>query len=554
MTPVMMVLTGGLLLFLWLVWQRLLTLLMFFQQEEYDNSRFPAWWRDKGAWDRSFTLGVLLAGLINTEILYSTSAWPRIIVAVIFIIAIALGLWASMRLRRNSKKPLVRTQRANRILWVAFALALVLTAALVPLVHIVPSLGGIDMRLNATLVGLILIIQALPFLLMAANRLLAPFEARVKARFKAEAQRVLAERDPTVIAITGSFGKTSTKHLIAHLLASAAPTLATPGSVNTEMGITRVIREQLKPEHRYFIVEMGAYGPGSIARLCAFTPPKVGVITAVGMAHYERFKTLETVADAKFELAEATIKSGGPVIVSTDGIPADLMATEIAKRPGTYIKVGKDADDLKVTGVTEDADGTEITVVDAGETHSLRAPLYGSHQSGNMALAAAVARAVGVPWAVIKGAMTTAPQTRHRLEVFKGNASTPTIIDDAYNANPVGLAAGLALLDRLVDKAAGGRRILITPGMVELGAKHDSEHARLGALAAQHVDILYAVSSDRMPTFVPAFRAAAQEDQQVHEFAKQAEAEAAARSQWRAGDAVLFANNLPDLFEAKIRF
>ena len=102
------------------------------------------------------------------------------------------------------------------------------------------------------------------------------------------------------------------------MLETAAPTLITPGSVNTAMGIARVVRERLQPHHRYFVVEMGAYGIGSIRRLCALTPPKLGIITAIGKAHYERFKSLDAVAQAKFELAEAARDNGGTVIVAAD--------------------------------------------------------------------------------------------------------------------------------------------------------------------------------------------------------------------------------------------
>src|SRR6202050_4878731 len=121
-----------------------------------------------------------------------------------------------------------------------------------------------------------------------------------------------------VIAVTGSYGKTSVKHILGHVLETAAPTLITPGSVNTAMGIARVVRERLQPHHRYFVVEMGAYGPGSIRRLCALTPPKMGLVTAIGMAHYERFKTLETVAAAKFELAEAVAEQGRTLLAGAD--------------------------------------------------------------------------------------------------------------------------------------------------------------------------------------------------------------------------------------------
>src|SRR5206468_12245453 len=128
----------------------------------------------------------------------------------------------------------------------------------------------------------------------------------------------LQRLNPVVIGVTGSYGKTSVKHILGHVLETAGPTLITPGSVNTAMGIARVIRERLQPHHRYLVVEMGAYGIGSIRRLCALTPPRLGIISAIGKAHYERFKSLDAVAQAKFELAEAAAGNGGSVVAAAD--------------------------------------------------------------------------------------------------------------------------------------------------------------------------------------------------------------------------------------------
>ena len=126
------------------------------------------------------------------------------------------------------------------------------------------------------------------------------------------------------------------------------------------------------------------------------------------------------------------------------------------------------------------------------------------------------------------------------------------MINDAYNSNPVGFKAALECLDVLVRP--GGRRILVTPGMVELGTKHDEEHATLGALAAGHCDIVLVVTPDRIPTFVNALNKANNGSVTVMSFTRQADAEEWVKSHWGTGDAVLFENNLPDLYEATIRF
>jgi UDP-N-acetylmuramoyl-tripeptide--D-alanyl-D-alanine ligase len=316
------------------------------------------------------------------------------------------------------------------------------------------------------------------------------------------------------------------------------------------MGITRVIRESLTPDHQYFIVEMGAYGPGSIARLCRLTPPDIAMISAVGAAHYERFKSLDTVAKAKFEIAEACFENGGKTIVNQNGIPTDLLIDRLKTIEGPYIKVGHTDGDLTIKNISMSEGGLQVDIRIAGEYHTLKAPLFGEHQGENIALAAACANAVGMPWAAIKGALLSTPQINHRLEVIK-SINAPTIIDDAYNSNPIGFAAALACLDVL--RRPDGRRILITPGMVELGEKHESEHERLGQTAAKHCDIILVVTPARIPSFLKGLEAANQGNVTVMTFDTQQAAENWARNNWRAEDVVLFENNLPDIYEADIQ-
>lgn len=553
-------------------------LMMFFQQEEYDNTRFVNWYTEKRAFDRAtskiLAVSTILYTLIALQALPLFTAgvpggsWLPLIVAML---GLGFGVQRSLATVKENKKPLVVTERVKRIRQVYLLLAFTMIALACAVSAFAPqganytltlvtdsrpfsesgfSADNYDWRMAALVFLLIGFIQSLPFLLLLANILLAPFEERVKEKFRAEAVDKFNTLKPTVIAITGSFGKTSTKHILSHIMNAAAPSLATPGSVNTEMGITRIIREQLTAEHSYFIVEMGAYGPGSIARLCRLTPPDVALVTAVGAAHYERFKTLETVARAKFEIAEAVFKNGGRAVVSTDGIPADLLAERTTSVRGPYVRVGATGD-IALTKYDVTPEGLAVTVQDGDEAHILKAPLFGTHQAGNIAVAAATARTIGLPWSAIKGALATTPQIRHRLEVSNVPGG-PAIINDAYNSNPIGFAGALECLDVLVKE--GGRRILITPGMVELGDLHTSEHERLGALTAQHCDIVCIVTPERIPSFQKGLEAANDGSVTVITFAKQAGAEAWARSNWTAEDAVLFENNLPDLYEADVRF
>lgn len=515
-------------------------LLLYFQQEEYDGRRFLRYLTTRGGRDRVASLAAILAGLAGFAAAYG-QGWGGYAAVLLLAGGLVDGARRSLPVVRDAKKPLVMTARATRIFQLYAGLMLGLAAALW-------WLAGWRTVTTPALVALIAA-QAAPYLLVAADRLLSPFERRVKGRYRQDAVDKLADLKPVVIGITGSFGKTSTKHLLAHVLSSAAPTLATPGSVNTEMGITRVIREKLTPRHRYFIVEMGAYGPGSIARLCRLTPPDHAIITAVGDAHYERFKSIEAVFHTKFELADAVRTRGGAAVAHRDGIPAEFLDPYLAEHDDIVL-VGTGAESaLRLSDLRQTAEGLALDIVaEDGAATTLSAPVYGRHQAGNILCVVALARRLGLPMDSIRAALATAPQARHRLEVSR--AGGIAVIDDAYNSNPAGFAAGLELLDLLVR--TGGRRIVITPGMVELGARHDSEHARLGALAARHADILLAVTPDRIAAFTEAFRQAGQGE--LMTFQRQAEAEAWIAANARPGDAVLYENNLPDLYERPPRF
>lgn len=523
-------------------------LLMFLQQEEYDARRFIRWWWHSRAFDRYASLAFLIFSLAGAGLGldYTGTAW-----LMLYAVPIALvpGLIRSRRILAGAKKPLVMTARAKRIHTTFLILTLVMLGLAAPI--------GIDLTsLTGKLVFLALL-QMPPFLLVLANLILRPLEGRVRAGFLDQAREKLGQNSPTIIGIAGSYGKTSTKHILAHILSSAAPTLATPGSVNTEMGITRIIREDLEGGHKYFIVEMGAYGKGSIAGLTALTPPDLGIITSVGLAHFERFGSAENIFEAKFELADAVRKGGGKTIVFADDMPQEMLERRLAEDDSLAVLSreggGQGAQGARIRNLNLDRAGIsfDLEVEASGAALHLEAPIYGLHQAGNMALAALAALQLGLPEAVIRASLRTLPQTRHRLEVIPSKKG-PTVIDDAYNSNPVGFASALEVLKLFAEPP--GRRFLITPGMVELGEEHAAQHLELGRLAGASVDRALVVTPGRIPTFIQGFEETRGKTASLSTFSTQAEAEEALKKEAGAGDAVLFENNLPDLFETKVVF
>lgn len=517
--------------------KRLMNYLHALQQEDYDDSRLFHWIIENRVIDKRASLA-----LIGISFLSIFIPFPFLLNAGVFITFIGV-MSLEKDPRKDSKKALVLTSRAKRILFPAFGMTAVF--------------GAVICFVNMPLLWL-LPVHLLPIFLILSNLLLRPYEAKIQAQFYAEAQDRLAAIRPIIIAITGSYGKTSVKHILGHILKSAAPTTITPGSVNTLMGITRIIREQLQPNTRYFVVEMGAYGPGSIEKLCKLTPPDLGIITAVGHAHYERFKSLETVAHAKYELAQATLAKGGMVIVHEKTLRFSYTQNMRLKDPRNFVAVGEkpdprtenpdpcflNDDDVNVKFVEQTLEGLRIKIKYNGNSYAIKAPLYGLHHAQNIALAFAAALSLGIEANDVISALARCPQIPHRLEL-KPYKDGSTIIDDAYNSNPSGFKSALELMTLLHPS---GRKILITPGIVELGAAHDDVHTTIGMYAAETCDIVAVVNPSRIPTLISGFKSHPKA-KEILTFETFAEAENWLVSIKRDGDLILLENDLPDLYE-----
>ena len=530
--------TAPLWLFIWVMFmafaiRRLISYLHIFQQEEYDTRRFLRWIVETRSFDKKLSLWIAML-LVLMMFLPRLGGWVAVaIVGGLFL----SSAWRERNPLKDAKKKLVLTARAKRILAVAVVYA-----------------GGIGLGfafLYLHPICWIIPIQAMPLMLAFAVWTLAPQEAIVQRRYWREAHEILGRLEPKVIGITGSFGKTSAKHILSHILEAASTGLATPGSVNTPMGIARIIRERLRPEHRYFIAEMGAYGPGSINRLCRLAPPDIAMVTAIGKAHYERFKTLETVAATKFELAEVVVARGGKVIVSEDVLSHAPARSFADRHPQAMVVCGTGENcNLRILGTSQGKNGLFLTAEWKGVRHELTVPLFGEHQLTNVAIAFAAACTYGIDADAVALALKTTPQITHRFEVKPG-PNGAVLIDDAYNSNPDGFASALAALDILVE--TGGRRILATPGMVELGSDHDEEHERLGVIAARHVDVLLAIAPARIEKFVSAFDRHKAEEAETMHFDAFEEANNWITKNAQLGDAVLLENDLPDLYERRLQ-
>jgi UDP-N-acetylmuramoyl-tripeptide--D-alanyl-D-alanine ligase len=285
--------------------------------------------------------------------------------------------------------------------------------------------------------------------------------------------------DVTVVGLTGSAGKTSTKDLLAHLLSRLGPTIAPPGSFNNEIGHPLTVL-RAGEDTRYLVLEMGARGLGHITHLARIAPPDIGIVLNVGSAHIGEFGSRDVVAKAKGELVEALSAQGTAILNADD----PLVRTMAARTPAEIVTFGR-APDATVRAADESLDAagrSRFTLVTPEGSAPVRLRLHGAQAVANALAAAAAARRLGMPVADVAAALSEAgPVSRWRMEVTE-RPDGVTVVNDAYNANPESVRAAL---DTVVHMAREGRAYAVLGGMAELGASTVSEHEKIGAYAAR---------------------------------------------------------------------
>ena len=372
--------------------------------------------------------------------------------------------------RLNSKKKLVYTARVKRML----ATDIVLGAACITLCAVfsgITKLSGMFM----------LIVTSQWFAVIITNIINHPFESGLSRHYINDAKRILAEASDhlTVIGVTGSYGKTSMKFFLQTLLSDRFNVLVTPGNFNTPLGVTITVRNHLKPSHEIFICEMGARRVGEIREICEIAKPSMGIITSIGPQHLETFFTMENIQRTKFELADA-VAGKGAVFLNGDN---EYIREKAGDYPDHIFFTTTDGTDgYRASDIAVSNMGTDFTVTAPdGETEHFQMRLIGAHNVINVTGAIAVAHSLGISLKDLRVPVRRLTPVEHRMQLIeRGNV---TIIDDAYNSNPVGSKAAVETL-ALFE----GVRILITPGMVELGDSEDALNEKFGGYAADCCD------------------------------------------------------------------
>lgn len=432
---------------------------------------------------------------------------------------------------RHAKKKIVYTGRVKRMIatWV-------LVCAVVALVC---ALSG---ALEYGIVAAAVMTAAIPWMAMLANLLNAPLENGMKRWYINDAKRILKSRpDLKIIGLTGSYGKTSTKHILGRMLSEKYNVMITPGGVNTTLGVVRTIREQLKPDAQIFVVEMGAKKTGDIREICELVHPDTGIITSIGPQHLNTFGSIENIIHTKFELADEVQNNGGMLYLNLDN---PYIA---AQSDGyTYKGYGVESPDCAVSAkdISVSRHGLSFTAVAGGREIPISTKLLGMHNVLNILAAVAVCSDLGLSDTDIRYAANRLTPVEHRLQM-KPFYNGAILIDDAYNANPAGSLEAL----RVLGSFAPMKRIVVTPGLVELGVREADCNRALGEACAEYADQIIFVGQERSKPLLEGAQNKGCDLSKIQVVKTFSDAAVLLRTMCDQNTAVLFENDLPDNYE-----
>ncbi len=519
------------------------------QLEGYKGREYLSW--VKKNWRKIFApQGLFECGFIfSVALIVSWTPIPDKI-ALWLLLGAWLLLQAFQLLKRpetSAKKKLVFTARVLRLV-AGFKVVTGLEVLIVLWLNFsMPGLSEAWLRMEVVsaakfystlqLMGLFVVINV-----WLANELIRPLEEFVNKGFFKEAQAVVKQlAHIKIIGITGSYGKTSTKFILNQIMSTNCPTLMTPESYNTPMGISKVIRGDLKVFHHIFIVEMGARYKGDIAEICRLTPPEMGILTAIGPQHLETFGSQEAITSTKGELLEA-LPADGVAVINQDNPYCRELAQEVTCKCLRYGLNDGDNKDVWADKISCGPEGTSFTLHTAcGEQVDMRTPLLGEHNVYNILAASCAALYWKVPLQKIVRAIARLQPVPHRLQLVKGEGGI-TIIDDAFNSNPTGARVALDVLKSF----SAGRKFLITPGMVELGEEEFELNKEFGKLAARACDIVILVGPKRTLPIVDGLKEAGFNAGNICVVNDLDTARQVMGKLVKPGDTVLFENDLPD--------
>lgn len=509
-------------------------LIHYFQLESYQfRGYFKTLLRQKKK--AVFPLLLIGAGVFAISFLLSSTVFPArntVLGALMRTISVCVPacvctfLLEKRRRAEKEKKPLRFTARVKRLAGI-LAAVLFLVQLILTLVSEKNALGCYG-----------ILIAFLPVILSFAALIALPVEKLIfRMYFEDARKKLLKDPDLIRIGITGSYGKTSTKFVLATLLSQKYNVLYTPSSFNTPMGVTRVVRERLEPGHQVFIGEMGARHVGEIKELSRLVTPRIGILTSVGPQHLDTFGSIERVKKTKYELIEALPEDGLAVFSDDGGIVRELYEKTVKPK----LLVGTPGSDAWAENVNVSSEGSSFTLCLKGmEPIECTSMMLGKHNIRNIVVAAAVAKYLGLTRAQIRMGISAVRPVEHRLQLMRTPGGV-TVIDDAFNTNPRSSANAMEILGTF-----SGRRIVVTPGMVELGKDEEKFNYEFGRAITGNADLVFLIGKKHTEPIMRGLKDSGTDEKNIFVFASLDEATAKLNHIMRPGDVIMYENDLPD--------
>jgi len=393
--------------------------------------------------------------------------------------------------------------------------------------------------------GILAVIYLLSsYYILGANYIAKPIEKKINHKYyEMAAEKIRSMKGLTSVGITGSYGKTSTKFALAALLNEKYNVLNTPESYNTPMGISRIINDKLTDEHEIFIAELGATRTGDIDEVAVLTNPKIGILTSIGPCHLETFKSIDNIMRTKYELIER-LPDDGTAIFNYDNEYVKKLADKTFKKKLLYGIKNTEDTDVFATDIKVGNTGSIFTLCINGlGTIECETKLLGEHNILNILAGAAAARVLGLSLEEISRGMSRIESVEHRLQLIDQGMGV-IVIDDAFNSNPDGAKAALDVLNSFRDK----RKIIVTPGMIELGDLEEEENKKFGENIARVCDIAVLVGKKRTAPIYNGLKSKEFNESNLYVVNSLNEASELLKTLTKVNDVVLFENDLPDTY------
>ena len=517
-------------LFAFVIYKSLKTIHML-QQNYYNESNRFVFWIFKNLkkvfinWDILLFLSILTAFMsVNVGAIY-----------VCILTSLTLLVFYNYNKKEQTKKPLVITSRVKRLLF-TILLIHALTVAVIYFNYVEAYTWYYYLCFS-------ILIYLNSFVVVLANIINKPAEAYVYHYYKSKAMKKMKTMNIPVIGVTGSYGKTSSKNIIWDILNVKMNPFKTPSNFNTPYGLIRSINNHLDKFNDIFIAEMGAFKIGEIKKTCKLMKPKYGVLTIIGEAHLESFGSQENIQKGKFELVES-LPSDGVAILNGDD-PYQLSYKIKNKCKVLWIGINNHDVDLYASNIKLSHLGTtfDVTFKDKG-TYSFQTKLLGQHNIYNILEGIMLGYHLGLSIEELKRGVSSISVIEHRLELKK--MGDITIIDDAYNSNPVGSKMALEVLSLMP-----GTKIVVTPGMIELGEKQYELNYKFGEYIASSADYVILVGREQTKPILEGLKNKKYDEKHIFVTNNVLDAFPLMQKLKNGETYVLLENDLPDLFNER---